>query len=228
MLDKKKYCLLLLLFVPLLVFSQPKRETKGGASLSVELEKELKRNFSLSFEEEVRFLTNNIGFDRNVLSAGVDYSLFDKRVKVGAYYAFIYLYNSDYMFEPRQRAYFNLSYKEKISAWTLSWRGRLQGTFRDENRDDYRVNPRFVMKNKFEAEYQVFGKPWKPFLSCDIYTNLNDPITRYDLSHIRFQGGASWRLNRTTYLNLFLRWDEYFGGDDPRIVSIGATYKMKF
>jgi hypothetical protein len=193
----------------------------------MELTKDLNRFFSLGMEEEVRLIDNNIGFDRNITSLGLDYSLFDKRVKVGAYYAFIYLYNNDYLFEPRHRYYFNLSYKQPLGAFTLSWRGRLQGTCRDENRGEYKINPKYIMKNKFEAEYTIFGSPWKPYLSCDLSTSLNDPVLGYELGRTRYQGGVSWRLDRTTYLDFFLRYDRYLSGKDPHVMSIGVSYKMK-
>jgi hypothetical protein len=208
--------------------SAQERETNLGSSLSVELEKDLSRFFSLGMEEEVRFIeNNNHGFDRSVTSLGLDYSLFDKRIKIGAYYAFIYLYNNDYLYEPRHRYYLNLSYKQPVDAFTFSWRGRLQGTYRDEDRGEYKINPKYVMKNKLEVDYTIFGSPWKPYLSCDFSTNLNDPVMGYELTRIRYQGGVSWRMNRTDYLGFFLRYDEYLSADDPHTIAIGVTYKKK-
>jgi len=224
---KIKYCFLMLLF-SLSVVAQPRRETKAGALLSYEMEQSLYRNFSISFEDELRFVSNAIGFDRNVASLGIDCSLLDKKLKIGASYAFIYLYNDDQMFEPRHRFYANVTYKQAFGRqWTVSWRGRVQATVRNENHDSYRVNPRFVMKNKLEIEYAIWGKPLKPYLSCDFSNNLNDHITRYDFVRLRFQGGVGWRITRTDYLNFFLRFDENFKEDDPRVISLGAGYRMK-
>ncbi|MDR2621870.1 MAG: DUF2490 domain-containing protein [Dysgonamonadaceae bacterium] len=219
---------LLFLLLSLPSFAQTPRETTFGASLSVEAEKELSRFFSLTGEEEVRLRDNSTGFDRSVTSLGIDYAFFDRKAKIGIYYAFLYLYNNDHLFEPRHRYYLNFSYKETVEPFILSWRGRLQGTYRDENRGEYKINPKYVMKNKLEAAYMIWGSPWKPYLSCDISTSLNDPVRGNELTRLRFQGGASWRLNRTTYLDFFLRCDEYLVGDDPRVLSVGASYKMKF
>lgn len=207
-------------------FAQAPREIGVGASLAVEVEKKLSRFLSVAGEEEVRLADNSIGFDRSVTSLGVDYLLFDSRVKVGGYYAFLHLYSSNHRFEPRHRGYVNLSYKETFEPFTLSWRGRLQGTYRDENRGEYKVNPKYVVKNKVEVAYMIWGSPWKPYLSCDFSARLNDPVRGSELSRIRFQGGASWRLNRTTYLDFFLRFDRYVADKDPHVFSIGATYKV--
>ena len=220
--------LLFFLLIPALSFSQSERETNVGASLAVDLEKDLSRFLSLGFEEEVRLVDNNVGFDRSVTSLGLDYSLFDKRVKLGAYYAFIYLYNNDYLYESRHRYYFNISYKQPVNSFTFSWRGRVQGTYRDENRGEYKINPKYMMKNKFEVGYTIWGSPWKPFLSCDFSTKLNDPVAGYELSRMRFQGGVSWRLDRTTYLDFSVRHDRYLSDDDPNVWAVGVTYKMKF
>jgi hypothetical protein len=199
-----------------------------GASLSLEVEKDLNRFFTLAGEEEIRLLNNSTGFDRTVTSLGIDYSLFDRKMKAGVYYAFLYLYNKDHFYEARHRYYLNLSYKETFEPFILSWRGRLQGTYRDETRGEYKINPKYMMKNRIEAAYTIWGSPWKPYLSCDFSTSLNDPVMGYELTRMRFQGGANLRLNRTSWIDFFLRFDDYLSGDDSHLLSLGVSYKMKF
>ena len=219
---------LLLLLVPLPVLSQSDKETRLGAMMAIDVEKTLTRKLSGVIEEEVRLVDNRIGFDRSVTTLGFDYTFMNQKVKVGAYYAFIYLYNSDYLFEQRHRFYLNLSYKENVEPFIFSWRGRLQSTYRDEDIDSYKINPKYVMKNKLEVAYTIWGSPWKPFLSCDFSTMLNDPGTAgYELTRLRFMGGVNWRMNRTTYLELFLRYDKEMDHRDPDVFSLGVSYKIK-
>jgi hypothetical protein len=220
-------CLLFLLS-SLSSFAQAARETGAGASLTLEAEKDLNRFFSLSGEEEIRLLDNSTGFDRTVTSLGINYSFFDRKIKAGVYYAFLYLYNNDRLFEARHRYYFNLSYKETFEPFILSWRGRLQGTYRNESLGRYKINPKYIMKNKIEVAYMIWGSPWKPYLSCDFSTSLNDPVMGYELTRMRFQGGTSWRLNRTSWMDFFLRFDNYLSGDDPHLLSLGVGYKVAF
>jgi hypothetical protein len=227
MVDKLKY-LPLFFLISFPVFAQSQQETNFGSVFAFEGEKSLGRKLSLGIEEELRLVNNIKGFDRNAISAGLDYSLFNKKVKVGAYYSLLYTYNDKDYFEPRHRYYFNLSYKETVNSFTLSWRGRIQGTYRDENHGEYKVNPKYVMKNKFEIDYSIWGSPWKPYVSADISTLLNDPVAGHELTRIRFQGGTNWRWHRDTYLDFFLRWDEYLVRTDPRVLSFGASYKIKF
>jgi hypothetical protein len=198
----------------------------GGASLSASVEKELSRYFDLNVENEVRFFNNPIGFERNVTDAGLDYSLFDRKFKIGVYYAFLYLYNDNRRFEARHRSYFNLSYKEIVGQWTFSWRGRWQITHRNESRGEYKINPKQILKNKFQIEYSIFGKPWKSFISCDLYNDINNPAGNY-LSRIRYQGGVSWRLNRTDYVDFFARYDRYADSREPAFLSLGVSWKWK-
>jgi hypothetical protein len=202
------------------------KETDGGASFSFELEKEYGRFFSMSVEEELRLISNSTGFDRSATSIGADCALLGRRLKIGAYYAFIYLYNDDYLYESRRRFYLNMIYRETFGPFTLSWRGRLQETRRDENRGDYRINPRHVLKNRIQAEYSIWGSPWKPFLSGEFSNNLNDPESNAPI-RIRYQGGVSWRLNRTDYLDFFIRFDQNTAGQDPNAIFLGVGYKMK-
>ena len=220
---------LLLLIVSLPVLSQSDKETRLGTTMAIEVEKELSRKFSAALEEEVRLVDNRIGFDRSVTTLGLDYTFLNQKAKIGTYYAFIYLYNSDYLFEPRHRFYLNMSYKEIVAPFTFSWRGRLQATYRDEDIDSYKINPKYIMKNKLEVAYSIWGAPWKPYVSCDFSTILNDPaIDGYGLTRMRFTGGVNWRLNRTTYMDFFLRYDREMDHRDPDAFSLGVSYKIKF
>jgi hypothetical protein len=225
---KRAFGVFVLFFILLAVASsaQSRKETNGGGAFSFELEKEYSRFFSLSVEEEVRLISNNTGFDRSITVLGADCALAGERLKIGAYYAFIYLYNSDYLYEPRHRVYLNVLYKETVVPFTLSWRGRLQGTYRDENRGAYRINPKYVLKNRIRAEYAIWGSPWKPFLSCELSNDLNDPKSNV-LTRIRYQGGVSWRLNRTDHLDFFIRFDRHTLGKDPNAIFLGMEYKIK-
>jgi hypothetical protein len=228
MIEKITYRILLLLVFPFSLFAQTQRGMDYGAAFSLTGEKDLSRFFTLAMDEEIRIVDNNTGFDRSVTSVGLDYSFFDRKAKIGAYYAFIYLYNNDFLYESRHRYYLNVSYKETFEPFILSWRGRLQGTYRNEDRGAYKINPKYVMKNKFEAAYMIWGSPWRPYLSCDVSTSLNDPVRGYELLRIRYEGGVNWRLDRTTYMEFFLRLDKYLSDTDPHKLSVGINYKVKF
>ena len=219
------------IFIVLLFFSFPllgqERETDLGAIFSVRLNKDLNRFFGLSFEEEIRLLTNNAGFDRLKSDIGIDYTIV-KGLKVGVFYNYIYVYNSDFLYESRHRYYANLSYKYGVNRkLTLTWRTRLQATYRDETRGEYKINPKYVLRNRLEAEYNILGTRWKPYLSAEATNTLNDPLGN-EIYKLRFQGGTSFRLDRTTYLEFYLRADEYLTGQDPRVISIGVGCKKNF
>lgn len=214
-------------FMNFLLLSQANRETDFGFYTEFDFEQKLYRNLSLNISDELRLKTNIIAFDRNVATVGLDYSFFDKKLKFGLNYANIHLYNNDHYFENRNRFFANISYKYSINRVTISWRLRLQTTIRNEYRGDYKINPRYVMKNKFEIEYDIFGKAFKPFVSCDFSNNLNDYRSGYGIIRLRFQAGSSWRIDRNNYLLFFLNYDEYFKNYEPRIIAFCITYKLK-
>lgn len=217
---------IVLLFISFSLLGQ-ERETDLGAIFTVRLNKDLNRHFGLSFEQEVRLLTNNTGFDRSMSSLGVDYTIV-KGLKAGVFYNYMYLYNSNFLYESRHRYYANLSYKYGVNRkLTLAWRTRFQGTCRDESRGEYKINPKYILRNKLEAEYNILGTRWKPYLSAEAANTLNDPLGN-EIYKLRFQGGTSWRWDRTTYLEFYLRTDEYLTGQDPRVISIGVGYKKNF
>ena len=219
---------IILLFISLSMLGQ-ERETDLGAAFSIQLNKDLSRFFELSFEQEVRLLTNNntAGFSRSISSVGIDYKIV-RGLKAGISYNYMYLYNSDFLHESRHRYYANLSYKYAVNRkLSLVWRTRFQGTLRDESRGEYRINPKYVLRNRLEAEYDILGTRWKPYLSAEATNSLNDPLGN-EIYKLRFQGGTSYRLDRSSYLEFYLKADEYLWGEDPRVVSIGIGYKRNF
>jgi hypothetical protein len=82
------------------------------------------------------------------------------------------------------------------------------------------------MKNRIRAEYEIWGSPWKPFLSLELSSDLNDPKSASP-ARIRYQGGASWRLNRTGYMDFFIRFDRHTSVKDPDAIFLGVEYKIK-
>ena len=217
---------IVLLLISLSVLGQ-ERETDVGGIFSVNLNKDITSRWGLSFEEEARVLSNNTGFERLSSSVGLEYTII-KKLKAGVYYNYLYMYNSNYHYENRHRYYANLSYKYGVNRkLTLAWRTRFQGTYRDESRGMYKVNPKYVLRNRLEAEYNILGTRWKPYFSVEATNSLNDPLGN-EIYKLRFQGGTSWRWDRTTYLEFFLRADEYLIWPDPRVLSIGIGYKKNF
>jgi len=224
--DFRKTLLFALCLLAVPVIAQRQKETDAGAIFNAEINKSLPKRFDLTLGEEIRFITNTIGFERSVTTVGIDYTLWKKKLKMGVYYDFIYHYNKNQLFEARHRYYYNLSYKQSIESFTLTWRGRIQGTYRDENRGSYKINPKYVLKNKLQLEYSIFGKPWKPSVSCELSNELNNP-TGNRLMRIRYEGGATWRMNRTEYLEFFIRYDRQLDFRDPHVFYVGTGYKMK-
>ncbi|MCC8146723.1 MAG: DUF2490 domain-containing protein [Bacteroidales bacterium] len=226
--EKKIKYPVLLIFICFfgLTTAKAQKETDLGTTLTFEVVKELNRDFRLNFDEEIRLVdNNNYGFQRSATTLGLDYAIIRQKVRIGAFYSFLYTYNNDYQYEARHRYFLNVSYKEDVGSFTLSWRGRFQGTIRDENRGEYNVNPKYVLRNRIQAEYNFWKSRWTPSVSCDFSTVLNDP--RYDLVRIRFQGGAEYRLSRATYLSGFLRYDVNYEKAENNRLMLGVTYRIK-
>ena len=222
----KYLSVILLLFISLSIFGQ-ERETDFGAAFSVQLNKDILRYWGISFENEARLKSNYTELERLTSGIGIDYKIV-KGLKAGVSYNFLYLYNSSFRYECRHRYSAHLSYKYDLSRkWTLSWRTRFQSTYRDEDRGEYRINPKYVLRNRLKAEYNILGTPFKTYLSAEAANLLNDPLGN-EIYKLRFEGGTSWRLDRTNTLEFFLRVDESLVWPDPRMISIGIGYNKNF
>jgi len=204
-----------------------KPETDIGGIISAQFNKKLNKHFELGFEEEVRLVSNNTGFNRLSSGMGLEYTII-KRLKCSVFYNYMYMYDGKNNYESRHRYYINLSYKRALNRkLTLAWRTRFQGTYRDEDRGMYKINPKYVLRNRMEAEYSILGTRWKPNLSMEASYSLNDPMGN-EFYKLRFQGGTSWRLDRTTYLDFFVRADKYLTEKNQQIISLGVGYKKNF
>ena len=215
---------IVLLFFSAALLAQ-ERKTDFGSAFSVELKKRFGGKFDISLEEELRLSTNNNGgFDRWTNTVGVDYLIIRRKLKAGMYYCYYRMYNSNNYYENRNRYYLILQYRETFGRYTVTWRGRLQGTNRNEERGEYRINPKNVLRNKFEIEYSIPGSPYNPYFFTETTNTINDPFGN-EIYKLRFQGGVVKRLERTADLELFFRWNEYLVMPDPRVMVIGIGYR---
>lgn len=225
--NKTKRYVFLICFVSFSFFSFSQfNKVDLGFNTDINVEKELYQNLVINIAEELRLESNEVGFDRNVITVGLDYSIFNKSLEFGVYYAFIYTYNNENIFEPRNRLYTEISYKHSFEQFKVSWRSRLQATYIKINEIESKINQNYHMKNKLEIAYVIKNKAFTPFLSCDISTNLNGENS-YGVERLRFKSGTAWHINGKNTLYFFIKWDEYLDKIPNDIVALGVSYFLK-
>lgn len=199
----------------------------AGAIGTLSLSKDLGRRLGATVEQEFRFKQNVSSFDRSLTSVGVDYTIIKKLLKAEVNYDFIYQRQDTY-FEFRHRGSASLSAQTKYDAFGFKLRTRAQSTWRDENRGDYKFNPKYVWRNKLECEYTIFGSPVKPFVSGEVFCPLNSG-NGFFMDGYRAVVGAKYRLSSHTSLEFMLRYDQDVQVSNPTSIlygGIGWSYKL--
>lgn len=195
--------------------------TDAGGIGSINLSGNLLSGLDWGFSQELRFNRQLSALDRSATSADLEYTIIRKVLKAELGYDFLY-YNQSTYFEPRHRVSFALSLQHKIDPFALKFRSKIQSTWRDESRGDYKFNPKYVWRNKLEAVYTIFGSPVKPYLSEEIMCPLN--TTRgFLLDMCRTESGLRYRISESTTWEFFLRYDQEVQVKAPKSVLYGGV-----
>ena len=184
--------------------------------------------WDISLAQDLRFNQNLTNYARFNTTAEIDYNVWRKKAKIGVLYSFINKENSDYYYDNRHRFAAQLSYRESFPHWRFSWRGRVQSTLRNEDYGDYKVNPKYYLRNKFQVNYLLQGSRFKPSLSCEFYYQLNNPDHNI-IDKIRTTVGCDYVLTRQSTLEIFVRYDKEIQVKNPlNICMLGVFYKYDF
>ena len=212
--------LLFLLFIGIPAALSAQLTDAGGIG-AINLSGNLLYGLDWGFSQELRFNNPFSALDRSAPSVDLEYTLIRKVLKADVGYDFLY-YNQTTWFEPRHRVAFALSLQQKVDPFALKLRSKIQSTWRDESRGDYKFNPKYVWRNKLEAVYTIFGSPVKPYLSEEIMCPLN--TTRgFLLDMFRTEGGVRYRISESTTWQFFLRYDQEVQVKSPKAVLYGGV-----
>lgn len=191
-----------------------------GAVGSVSVSKDVGKGIDVTLGQEFRINQNLTTFDRSLTSLGVDYKVYKKLLKVEANYDFIRQNQIEY-FETRQRISTALSTQLKWLSIGIKIRTKGQMSWRDESRGDYKINPKYMWRNKLEFDYSIFGSPLKPYVSGEIFCPLNGADGFY-LNEYRTVMGLKYRMSRRTTLDFMLRYDQEVQQANPKSALYGG------
>jgi hypothetical protein len=204
-------------------------QTEGvGAIGSIGLSKNLGKKWSAGVEQEFRFDQHHTGMERSLTALQLDYKLVPKVLKAGIEYNFVLQNNDNEYYENKHRLSFALSGETSWKRFEFSLRTRMQATWRDETRGDYRINPKTIWRNKLECAYDIFGKPVKPSVSFELFTPLND-VQGFYANGYRIRAGVDYRYSRSQSVDFSLRYDKDIQTDEPQkllYLCVGWTYRL--
>ena len=199
---------------------------EAGAIIGVEYEKKVLKGLHFGLDGQLRFNQNFTNFDRLRIGAGLDYSFWKKRLKVGAA-GFYLLGDKGNYFEHRGRIQGTLAYTERIQQFKIGVRARVQSTFYDERRGDHKFNPKTYFRGRLQFEYDFFGKPLKIFASTEFFLRLYKKDNCF-IDNFRTIAGIEYRLTQGSSLTFSFRSENEIQMKNPENIyyfCIGYNFK---
>lgn len=198
-------------------------------NVGIEFSKNLSRFWEFSFSEEIRLNNFSSHYARSETALGIDYKTLNKKTKWGLSYSLLNKENNDFYYENQHRLTAQFYYKERLSRNVkLNWRTKLQSTYRNENIADYKVNPKFYLRNKIQLNYVIPFSRMEPTASCEVYYSLND-LEQNRIDKIRTSLGLDYLISPKSSLEFYLRYDADIQVKEPENnFNVGAFYKYSF
>jgi hypothetical protein len=149
-------------------------ENDFGARISVAVDKKIVKGFHANVEGEARLSDNLTNFGRYQAGAGLSYKV-SQLVKVGGGYIFIEDKNSSGIWNPRHRAYGDLTFTLRDGFWRFSLKERLQYTHREVNNKFQSTPNSLTLKSRFKVAYKSPASRWIPYSYIEFRNVFNDP-----------------------------------------------------
>lgn len=199
----------------------------AGGIASVAVSANYGRSWGFKLEQEFRFNQNYSTYHRAATSLKASYSILPKRLKAEGEYVFIHQ-NVTTNYELRHRGSLGLSTKIELRPFDLTITSKMQSTWRDNSTGDYKFNPKYVWRNKIDCTYNIFGSPFKPYVSGEIFYPINTSQGAA-IEGIRGTIGGEYRIDRRNSIELFYRVDKETQKPNPLTIyytGLGWLYRL--
>ena len=180
-----------------------------GGELKAEGTLALGKGWRAAASEEMRYNLTSEGLSKNEMSAGLSKSVlrdwlrgYGCKMRIGGNYSFIRRQNESHRYENQHRVNVDVSPSYSYGDWKVSVRERVQTTFRDNRRGNYRVNPKMMLRSRLQVQYDIPGRPWTFFANGECFYRLNDP-KHHIVDEWRGRIGASYQFSQHTCLSLY-------------------------
>jgi len=197
----------------------------GSGDLSFKIGKKLDAEVG----QELRVTGKFSSLERSETSAGLSWR-FNKYLKAGGGYVFIYQNRYEDGWEKRNRFYFQMTGQYKPGRFIFSLRERFQATQRvGVEATSTRANPKMYIRSRAMCEYDIKKSAFSPYVSAEYYVTLNDPV-KNDLTKIRYTIGTNFRINEKNSLNLYFRYVSEKEDDDiegSNFIGLSYSFKIK-
>lgn len=220
------YALLIMVAAGANASAQTQARPDVGGMFSAKISTDLTRRLSLGLEEELRLRDYFTSFNRLSTTIDADYTIIDRRLKIGGLYSYMITNNDAGLARHNHRLAAHVELRQDMGRFRLSLRGRYQSTFRQAVDKTYKVNPKNYIRTRLDLLYTPWGSAMDHSLSAEAFF-LMDPYGN-SLSKMRFQYTSQYRLDRRQRLEWSLRVDTPLADrEDPLVVQLGIGYKFQ-
>jgi len=209
-----KKLLLILFFIPLLVFSQEDANLWSGISISKKY-----KDFNFGLSEEIRLNENFTLINKTFTELTAEYKII-KSLRVGFGYRFNQVNKFEYGgFVMNHRINFDLTYKNKFNYFKFAFRTRYQQKF-DALKDGSVYN-----RNKLTIKYDL-DNPFEPYIASELFYQFNNV---YEFNKSRISVGVKYKISDNSNLKAFYILQQEFNVSDPimdHIYGIGYSFEL--
>ncbi len=166
---------------------------------SIDFTKSLTDKLLAEVELEQRFQDNSLGYDRSLLTAGLEYALFNY-FEIGGGYRYI-VYRDDGMIASKYLIYGDVSYELSLSPLSFQLRERFQYGFQDFNTIENYSENNLTSRSRLGVGYDIVTYPILIYASYELFLGLDTSAGAHVRFH-RYQSGAKYKLSMRSDLEL--------------------------
>ena len=222
----KNYIFLLFSFL-VISFNSFSQEEDAGLWTSVDIQKKLSSNSTLSFSEELRFNENISQLGTAFTEIGFSHKII-KRLTGSIAYRFIQVRQLDDSYSTRHRLFIDLAYRVKYKKIIFTLRERLQSQVKDVQSSDADLSPQYTsLRNKLTVKYDT-DKKYTPWIACEMYYQLSNPDGN-EIDNMRYSLGVDYKFNKKNSITLSYLINQEVNVNNPLTSYIvGVNYSYSF
>ena len=218
---------ILVLFAGVLLLPQSSIAQESDANLWTRfaLKYDISKNTRLAIEEEFRFFNNASMLEQNHTEIGIKSEIVN-RLKIGAYYRFIYETDIDRDYSLGHRGWLQIEYLLLDKDLEISIRNRLQATVQNVQSSEKGDIPEWYNRYKLSVEYKPKKAVWVPGGDIELWHALK-PYGKPSIDKLRATLGLEYRYNSNWRFKMFYALQKELQTANPgtdHIWGIASTY----
>lgn len=223
--SKKK----ILFFLILISFTATAQVNDAGLWTSLNIEKKFSKRFALTLSQEFRLNENISELGTTFTELSVDVKIKGvKGLSLSPGYRFIQRRNIDDSYSVRHRALFDLNYRYKTGAFSITLRERFQSQVADVITGEDGFLPVNYLRNKISLKYAPDKKKYAPWISAEVFYQLNNNEGN-EIDNLRYAAGLDYDLTKKHAISAFYMINKEVNVNDAWIeYIIGVGYKFTF